>query len=77
VKYAQQSRKITTGQSVQIKFFSNFYYLHFSVGLVLMIASPSEKKKRSKASVTSKVRGIGGKFEQTFKNFHVEFLLGE
>jgi hypothetical protein len=47
---------------VDLEVFYNFYSLHFFVGRVSMIASPSEKvpKKRSEVSMRSKVRGFYG-----------------
>jgi hypothetical protein len=41
------------------RFFLQLYFLHFSVGRVLMVTSPSEKK-RFKVSMKSKVRGFEG-----------------
>jgi hypothetical protein len=38
---------------VDLKFFYNFYSLHFSVGRVSMIASPSEKEVQSFHEVQS------------------------
>jgi hypothetical protein len=51
-------KKMNRTEFVDTKFFYSFYSLHFSVGLVSMIASPSEK--RSKFSMRSKVRGSDG-----------------
>ncbi len=42
--------KMNTTEFVDLKVFYTFYYLHFSVGRVLMIASPSETAEVSWAS---------------------------
>jgi hypothetical protein len=45
---------------VHLKFFYNFSSLHFSVRHVSIIASSPEKKKRSKISKRSNLRGFDG-----------------
>jgi hypothetical protein len=40
--------------------FYNFHFFHLSLGRVLMIASPSEKKKTFKMYMWSKVTGFDG-----------------
>jgi hypothetical protein len=40
-------QKMNRTEFVDLKFFYNFYSLHFSVGRVTMIASPSEKEIQS------------------------------
>jgi hypothetical protein len=57
--------KMNRTRFVNQKFFSFFDSLHFSVGRVSIIASPSEKK-RFKVSMRSKVTGFDGTFPTTY-----------
>jgi hypothetical protein len=45
--------KKTRTEFIELKVFYNFYSLHFSVGRVSMIASPSEKEVQSFHEVQS------------------------
>jgi hypothetical protein len=40
-------QKMNKTKILDLKFFYNFYSIHFSVGRVAMIASPSEKEVQS------------------------------
>jgi hypothetical protein len=46
-------KKMNRTEFVDLKFFYKFYSLHFSVGRVSMIASPSEKEVQSFHEVQS------------------------
>ncbi len=58
VQYVSNRTKFANQQ-----FSHNFYSLHFSVGHVLMIPSPSEKKKEFNVSKKSKVKDCDGNLE--------------
>jgi hypothetical protein len=57
-RVAQMNRS----EFVSLKFYYNFHFLHVSVGCVLIVASPSKKKKSLTfpSGPNSKVRGFDG-----------------
>jgi hypothetical protein len=44
----------------RLKLVYNFYFIHYSLGRILILASPFERKIRYKVSMKSKVCGFGG-----------------
>jgi hypothetical protein len=64
--YSIETKKVRFKNLISITFFTTFIPFIFSVGRVLMIASPSEKM--SKVSMRSKVRGFDGTPDHLFLN---------
>jgi hypothetical protein len=62
------------------KFVYNFYFIHFSVGCVVIIASHSEEIISKVSKMRSKVRGFGGTSEASLsisQNVKVARLQGD